>query len=418
MNASNPLPQVNQYLRKHQLMPLQIEACPAPDLNCVVVIPCRDEPDVLETLISLSACNTPNCCVEILLVINSAADASAEERSQNIRSAAQARQFAQSEHCPQWLRVWVLEFANLEPQQAGVGLARRLGMDEAVARLDRVAAQNGIIVGLDADCRVASNYFEALLEHFHTQPKTNACSIYYEHPLSGGAAPEVYRAITEYELYLRYFRRGLVTARYPYAYHTVGSCMAVRSRAYQSCGGMNKRQAAEDFHFLSKLMLQGGYSDLFTTTVFPAARPSHRVPFGTGHAVAKRLREPSLLVYAPEVFEAIGELVCAVESWAQQGTVELRKISTQYFNALGLEDRLKEIRQHTASAQGFSKRLYRWLNPLCIVKYANYLSSVHYPRIPILDAAQRLLDNTAPVELPDSDKVSWLLAQYRGLERP
>ena len=165
-------------------------------------------------------------------------------------------------------------------------------------------------------------------------------------------------------------------------------------------------------------MLQGGYSDLLTTTVFPAARPSHRVPFGTGHAVAKRLREPSLLVYAPEVFEAIAELVCGVESWAEQGTVELRKISVEYFNALGLENRLQEIGQHTASPQAFSKRLYRWLNPLCIVKYANYLSSGPYPRVPILDAAERLLDDPAPGELAASEKILWLLEQYRGLERP
>ena len=37
--------QVNQYLRKHQLVPVQIEIAPDPELGCVVVIPCRDEPE-------------------------------------------------------------------------------------------------------------------------------------------------------------------------------------------------------------------------------------------------------------------------------------------------------------------------------------------------------------------------------------
>jgi len=406
---------VKAYLRKHQLAPLQIRAAPDPELGAVVVIPSRDEPQVIETLASLCACQSPDCGVEVLLVVNGAADADPSERARNAQSARQARDFAASGQCPPGLRIQVLEYPDLTPREAGVGLARRLGMDEALARLDRVGREDAPIIGLDADCRVAKNYLVAIVKHFRTQPRTNACSIYFEHPLDGSEAPPVYRAIAEYELYLRYFRLALARAGYPFAHHTLGSCMAVRAGAYLACGGMNRRQAAEDFHFLSKLMLQGGFSDLNGTCVYPGSRQSQRVPFGTGHAVRKRLREAALLVYAPEVFDAIAAVVRAVSAWAGQGPVHLEPAVEDYFQARGLAARLAEVRRETASAGAFEKRLYRWLNPLCMVRFANHLSAGLYPRVPVAEAAARLLEARAA---PDWPPLLELLGRYRKLEKP
>jgi len=406
--------QINAYLRKHQLAPLQIRAAPDPQLGAVVVIPSRDEPQVTRTLASLSACRPPGVGVEVLLVVNGAADADLGERARNARSAALARDFAASARCPPGLRIQVLEYPDLAPREAGVGLARRLGMDEALARLGRVGRADAPIIGLDADCRVADNYLVAIVDHFRQQPRIKACSIYFEHPLDGDLAPPVYRAIGEYELYLRYFRLGLARAGYPFAHHTLGSCMAVRASAYRASGGMNRRQGAEDFHFLSKLMLLGGFSDLNTTRVYPGARPSQRVPFGTGQAVARRLRETSLLVCAPEVFDAIAALVQAVSAWAQQAAVNLEPGVEAYFQARGLTARLAEVRRETASVRAFEKRLYRWLNPLCMVKFANHLSAGRYPRIPVAEAAGRLLGGGARA---GPRPVLKLLRRYRKLEQ-
>ncbi len=418
MYKANPHPQANRYLGKHQLAPLQIHAPINPDLGCVVVIPCRDEPDVLDTLLSLSACRPPDCAVEVLLVINGSAAAEAAERRRNLHSAAQAKEFAASAQCPAWLCIHVLSFLELDPNAAGVGLARRLGMDEAVARLYQAGRDDAPIIGLDADCRVADNYLQRIVEYFRQTAKINACSIYFEHPLHGPQPPQVYTAIAEYELYLRYYRHALLSSGYPFAHHTLGSCMAVRSHAYQRCGGMNRRQAAEDFHFLSKLMLQGGYGDLNQTVVYPDARPSHRVPFGTGHAVTKRLHERVLQVYAPEVFSAISSVVRAVPIWAEQDSPRLLPEIEAYFVQQGLAQRLVEVRRETASRTAFEKRLYRWLNPLWMVKFANYLSACWQPRIPVFDAASRLLHGTAPAARETTAQTLALLDEYRALERP
>ena len=53
-----------------------------------------------------------------------------------------------------------------------------------------------------------------------------------------------------YELYLRYLRNAMQWCGYPHSIHTVGSSFAVRASAYVKQGGMNRRQAADDFRIL------------------------------------------------------------------------------------------------------------------------------------------------------------------------
>ena len=94
------------------------------------------------------------------------------------------------------LVVRILEHLELPARDAGVGLARKLGMDEAVARLAAARRPRGIIVGLDADCRVDADYLTALHEHFRRHPDSPGCSVYFEHPLPGASAPVLHAAIT------------------------------------------------------------------------------------------------------------------------------------------------------------------------------------------------------------------------------
>ena len=64
-----------EYLRKHQLSPLQIDTEPDPGLALVVTIPAHDEPDLLRTLESLCACRVTGDAVEIIrMAISEAPD--------------------------------------------------------------------------------------------------------------------------------------------------------------------------------------------------------------------------------------------------------------------------------------------------------------------------------------------------------
>ena len=170
----------------------------------------------------------------------------------------------------------------------GVGLARKTGMDEAVRRFNSIDNPDGVILNLDADCLVEKNYFVSVCNELLKKKDRTACSIYFEHPLSGNDFPEnIYKYITLYELHLRYYFQGLAYSGFPYVFHTVGSAIAVKALPYIKAGGMNRRQAGEDFYFIQKLVPAGGYFNLNSTTVYPSPRASSRVPFGTGASIGK-----------------------------------------------------------------------------------------------------------------------------------
>jgi hypothetical protein len=100
---------------------------------------------------------------------------------------------------------------------------------------------------------------------------------------------EVFDAVANYELHQRYYLLAVRYTGYPYAFHTVGSCFAVRAEAYCRAGGMSRRQAGEDFYFIQKLAGQGGFTECRSTSVYPSPRPSDRVPFGTGPDISRQI---------------------------------------------------------------------------------------------------------------------------------
>ncbi|RMG69067.1 MAG: glycosyltransferase family 2 protein, partial [Bacteroidetes bacterium] len=308
------------YLQKQRYAPRQIAAPPPSDLGLVVVIPVHDEPAVLPTLESLEACPPPQAAVEVILVLNAPADAGAEVH---------ARQAATCREIEGWRAVQprrygyhILDFPTLPPKHAGVGLARKIGLDEGLDRLEQVEqADSGILVCLDADATVAPSYLQALEAHFGQHPRCEAVSIYFEHPLSGTDYPaSVYAGILRYELYLRYYIEGLRYAGYPHAWHAVGSSIAVRADAYARRGGMNRRKAGEDFYFLQKFWQEETVMTLTNTCVYPSPRPSHRVPFGTGKAIQGWLEREGagFPAFDPQVFRDLQPLLAALPEAYQQ----------------------------------------------------------------------------------------------------
>ena len=184
---------------------------------------------------------------------------------------------------------------ELPKKHAGVGLARKIGMDEAVDRFEQINNKEGVIVCFDADSKCDSNYLEEVYRSFSDNPEAPGASIYYEHPLKGeGFEEDIYQGIIQYELFLRYYRQAFKFTRHPQAFHTVGSSMAVKTWAYQKQSGMNKKKAGEDFYFLQKIIQLGNFMEINTTRVIPSPRTSDRVPFGTGRSMLEYLEGKSL----------------------------------------------------------------------------------------------------------------------------
>ena len=129
---------------------------------------------------------------------------------------------------------------DLNPKVAGAGAARKVGMDYAAHRFCQLDKLNGCIVSLDADCAVHPNYFVSI-ERAFANVNCLAATLYFEHEIQGTLDEDIYMAIIEYELHLRYYMQALKYCDFPYAFHTIGSGFAVSLSSYIKSGGMTRK---------------------------------------------------------------------------------------------------------------------------------------------------------------------------------
>lgn len=381
----------------------------------VAVIPCFNEPDLVGSLESLRRSERSDVPHEAIVVVNSAAGVDGGIVEQNERTLGEARAWIEGQAEPK-LTVHLIDARDLPPRHAGVGLARKIGMDEALRRFDDVGMiDSGVILCFDADCTCAPNYLRAVSEHFAAHPSSPACSIYFEHPLEGELAREVYEAIAAYELHLRYYVQALRYAGFPHAYHTIGSSMAVRARAYMEQGGMNRRQAGEDFYFLHKLIPLGGFTELNSTAVYPSPRPSNRVPFGTGRAVSEWLQKPGTRTYPLKAFDDLRIFLQSVPSSKSSNVQDMPESIGTFLVEQDFEEALGEIRRHTTTTAAFTKRFFRWFDGFRAMKFVHHARDNFYGEEEVEVASVKLLDRLG--RLASGDSIRELLLAYRKLDR-
>lgn len=348
-----------------------------------MVIPCHNEPGLIATLDSLLLCSSTNFPVEVIVVINAAID-DADAIQQNEKTKSEFDEW-KKKNTSEKIRFHKIAKNDLEKKHAGVGLARKIGMDEAVRRFESINNHNGIIVCLDADCTVSENYLSEIEKLFIDEKNASGCSIYFEHPLEGNEfEEEVYNAIADYELYLRYYHSGLKWSGYPYSFQTIGSCMAVRSSVYQKTGGMNRRKAGEDFYFLHKIFPSNYFVELNTACVYPSPRPSLRVPFGTGSTVHKVIsRNHQIKAFSLQSFIDLRKLTASAEylfktdyhDWSKSLPDSIKR----FFEIQKAEEKISEIKANAASAKTFIKRFYAWFDGLLLLQYFHFCRDYFYP---------------------------------------
>ncbi|MCP3932607.1 MAG: glycosyltransferase family 2 protein [Bacteroidetes bacterium] len=415
------------YLQQHTIFGPQIRNKPSPNLGIIVVIPSYLEDYLLLSLMSLKRCALPSCDVEVIVVINNSEKEPEAAKMKNYQIGQQAEQFALKNRNPR-LKFHVLFHTELPNKHAGVGLARKIGMDEAVWRFEKIGNSRGIITCFDSDSRCDLNYFQAIENHFKKHPKTKAGSIYFEHPLIGADfETEIYEGIILYELHLRYYINAQKFAGFPFAIQTIGSSMAVRSDAYRQQGGMNKRKAGEDFYFLHKFTPLGNFSEIKSTRVIPSPRISQRVPFGTGKAMQEIVKTGgNYLTYAPESFVDLKHFLGRVETlytlsleetedWLESLPLSIQK----FLRENHFIKRLQEIKKNTVHSKSFRNRFYRWFNAFMLMKYVHFARDNYYPNVDVHQAAKWLagiISSFPPDELKTYSPKDILL-YFRQLDR-
>ncbi|MFD1553902.1 glycosyltransferase [Putridiphycobacter roseus] len=412
---------MNFYLQKYGFQNPVINHVPSVNLETIVVIPCFNEPDIIPSLNALNNADQPNAGVEILIVINHGEIHSEEIKAQNAKTIAQIEEWKSKTLLN--FPFFILKAFDLPKKHAGVGLARKIGMDEAVARFHQIQ-KDGIILCFDADAICEPNYFLNIEKHFIKNPKSPGAALKFAHPLEGNEYEEkVYQGIVYYELFLRYYNQGLKYANLPFAFHTVGSSMAVRSSAYQKQGGMNKRKAGEDFYFLHKIIALGNFMEINDTCVIPSPRTSDRVPFGTGKAINDWMETEmdDYLTYDVRIWDLLREFVQTIPLLFEgklENTPFYKNPIHQYFIKFleinNFQEDLQGILKNSTDIHSFIKRFYAWLSAFRILKLVHYLRDEQFANQPIFEQAKGMaLRNNFYADEADEKA---LLIRYREHE--
>lgn len=376
----------NKYLEKQNRKPL-IELFPKPETGLIVVIPCFRENDILRTLESLNDCDLPKQKVEVIVLINHSEieDELIKEYNQNTKAE---------------LTNWILKNKNeqleffaigpveLQKKWAGAGLARKSGMDEAIRRFNILEKLNGLIVSLDADTIVEKTYFTEIENHFKKFPKHVGATISFEHQKRNLKEKQL-AGILLYEQYLEYYKNALEYTGYPNSMFTIGSAFVVTAKDYVKRGGMNRRQAGEDFYFLQNLVQQGTVGEINTTKVYPSARLSDRVQFGTGPILQKWMsgEEDLTKTYNFQAFTDLKSLFKIKEKFFKIDEKEFQKIINnlpqsipQFLNEDKFWIVLDDLNKNCSSLSTFQNRFFQKFNAFKILKYLNFAHHKFYEK--------------------------------------
>ena len=372
---------VEKYLKKYAEPEIQ-KRKKIPKFQHVIVVPAYDEkPNFLRSLFTKIDSTTLKKTL-VIVVIN--VPDNVEATSTQYQSTANLLNSCSDENC------LIVDRVNKPiPKKMGVGLARKIGADLALAYIRDQLISNPIIYTTDADAELPSDYF------FIDEQNNLGAWIYpFEHRSKDRNLEK--RAIC-YELHMRWYVEGLRVAGSNYAHHTLGSTIAINAKTYAEVRGYPKRNAGEDFYLLNKIAKTAPIKTRSTFPIILEARASNRVPFGTGPALLKIPDNPEdYKSYNPEVFKALAEAIKHVSDPLH----EVSPLISETLNDLHFSEKCERLN---------TKQRHQWFDGLKTLRFIHAMQA-HYPDVDILVTLRNKYDLT-------HGDLQTLLTHQRSLER-
>ena len=270
------------------------------------------------------------------------------------------------------------------PIKQGVGRARRLGADWALELITKNKISTPIIFTTDADALLPENYFGIGRENLSAQISALVYPFSHKKP----EHPLLYQAITLYEQRLGHYVAGLKHAGSPYAFHTIGSTIAIKAQSYAQVRGFPSRAAGEDFYVLNKLCKVGIIKSLSGDPILLSSRVSDRVPFGTGPALKAILQNKNInniitntpIFYHPQVFIILKEFIAYFECQIMKGLNDFSKAPHRdIFEKLRNSHNLAQNLCTRAHKLDRLKAFHSWFDGFMTLKFIHNLRDQELP---------------------------------------
>lgn len=417
--------EVINYLKDKAFKKWELEWTEVPGIEQVVVIPAISEFLNIKYLLSSLIKNDFSLLKKslVIFVINNSISSNREIKEDNKKSLSLLRAVINKSNSDKFafeisksgMQIGVIDTASegkeFEDKQAGVGLARKIGLDQALKVFDYFNPRKKILISLDADCTVEENYLAEINKFFNEQ-NASIANIDFEHEF---IHDEKHRqGMLSYEIFLRHYVVGLSFARSAYSFHTIGSILVYDHEAYLKAGGMNTRKAAEDFYFLQKLAKLYKIYRITSTKVKASARESWRVPFGTGKSMTEYLsNRKEILLFDPDEYRILKEWLELYNSDLSLNINELlkeaKKIHPELFNFLssnGFSKDWSRILSNSKSEKQLNYQRKNWFNAFKTLKLIHHLRDTSFPMMDIKSGVEklfRILDHSSQIDFSKYD---------------
>lgn len=383
----------------------------------IAVIPVKNDFEIHLLLDSLhhSACQA-NERIGVIIVVNHGADDSDRIKDANHTLVRELEETRQGGQWPMFDLI-VKQLETEDKKQKGVGYARKWGMDRAAYYFVQ-EERNGVIASLDADCFVSRNYVGELIRDFHIR-SWKAVVVAVEHRFQ---ELDVFHrdAMICYELSLYYVKLAQRYLGHPYSFITLGSAFAVSALGYLQQGGMNTRQAGEDFYFLQKMIASGGCRELLSVCVYPSARLSFRTPFGTGQAVASIMEDvDSFCVYdfnayrdLKQILNSLSLLFKCSDNELDTYLLSLSEMRMEPLTELmNFKEMILECNENCSSERQFRKRFFNQFNGFRLLRYFNESHQRYYHRVSLKSAVNAFLTEIGEEVISTNEAALYRLRQ-------
>ncbi len=312
----------------------------------------------------------------LILVVNEAPDSPQEAklRNQNLLQALDSKRNFFETHS-----IMIVDRTQAKAIEGGVGEARKIGFDLALELFCLGKLKQAWVLSTDADVWVPKNYLEPL-----SRLPSHAAAYHYAFR-HHSKDPQL--DFHTYENFLEDYVLGLAWANSPYAYPSVGSCLAIELHRYAQVRGFPKRKAGEDFYLLNKLRKLGSIISDPQPQIVIEARHEIRTPFGTSAALQKIKDEPNIF-YDFETYQKLSDFLKTAQSFLHSKDFcekSFEILSNLWPTGLNRDELKKSLLGIFDRCSDSRQRLYQfhiWFDAFRTLRFIHSWTQEKYPKGP------------------------------------
>ena len=368
----------DQYLKKRGIIgPWSIDIKITKKFKQTIVIPAYGESKFLPNTLSSINKNNINELKETLVtvVINNSAETSKEIKDDN------QYLLQKLENMNYNFSLGIIDASSINKElpkdKAGVGLARKIGIDLSLPYL---LSKDSLIFCTDSDTIVNDNYIIKVQNHYRSH-HIEAMVVGFQHQQGINRKEEI--AIRKYEKFLLTTAKKINNSGSPYGYVSMGSTMVCTANAYCAIGGMPSRKATEDFYFLQELSKYCGVDIISDILVFPSSRSNSRVYLGTGFRMERSQDgfDIDSLYYNDNAFKILSRWIkLACDSYKinyyniKNNIVIIHPILLEFLISEGIENIWDRLQKNSPSSSQFISQFHRWFDGLKTIRLLKFFS--------------------------------------------